>query len=121
MHSIAKAKAETEIVAAEAKAQKIALIAEAEAKAIRIRAKAAQEARKLKGQGDKEYAMQVEASALGGQLAKIELQRDTLQGINKVAYVPQIPGLLGNCEVNVDANDLSFAPARKRPTSPRGG
>jgi len=68
--------------------------AQAEADAIVIKATAEKKALALKGQGEADYAKQVESTNLGRQLAVMQVQADALQGLKQVAYVPHLPGLL---------------------------
>jgi len=68
--------------------------AQADADAVVIKATAEKEALKLKGQGESDYAKQVESTNLGRQLAAMQVQADALKGLKQVAYVPHLPGLL---------------------------
>jgi len=68
--------------------------AQADADAIVIKATADKEALRLKGQGESDYAKQVESTNLGRQLAAMQVQADALKGLKQVAYVPHLPGLI---------------------------
>jgi len=69
--------------------------AQAEADAIVIKATAEKEALRLQGQGESDYAKQVESTSLGRQLATMKVQADALSGLKQVNYVPHLPGLVG--------------------------
>lgn len=57
-------------------------------------AKAEKEALVLKGEGEQAFADSVSSTQLGQQKALLSIQKEALQGLNKVAYVPHLPGLL---------------------------
>ncbi len=70
--------------------------AQAEADALIIRARAEKQATTLKGQGEAEYSRLLEKTALGGHLARMRIQSKAMAGLDQVAYVPHLPGILGN-------------------------
>jgi len=102
------AQTDTTVSLAKAEAEKIRIVTEAKAKAKETMAKAEKAARALRGQGDKDYATLVSSTKLGGELAKMDVQSRLLAGIQKVAYVPQMPALLRNSELtfNVEGKEI---------------
>ena len=77
-----------------AEANRKIAVAKAEADAIIIKAKAEKEATELKGQGDAEYARLIQSTNLGGEIAKMKIQAQSLQGLQQVAYVPHLNPIL---------------------------
>mmetsp|Transcript_41095 Transcript_41095/g.68669 ORF Transcript_41095/g.68669 Transcript_41095/m.68669 type:complete len:451 (+) Transcript_41095:115-1467(+) len=106
--TIAKARATAEAVEISAKADKHAKILahEAAATGILTRAKAEKDARVMHGEADEKYAKMVSATTLGSRLAELSVQKETLKGLGKVAYVPGLPNLLKNSEFIVTPKDL---------------
>jgi len=80
--------------------------AQAEADAIIIKAKADKEATELKGQGEAEYARLLESTKLGTELASMKIQSEALKGLQQIAYVPHLPGLLQSKGVFADSHLL---------------
>jgi regulator of protease activity HflC (stomatin/prohibitin superfamily) len=78
---------------AEAEANALLAVARAEAEALIIGAEAQKQALILQGTGEAERARMLNETPLGAQLASLELQKDTLSGINQVLYVPHIPSM----------------------------
>mmetsp|Transcript_7739 Transcript_7739/g.18941 ORF Transcript_7739/g.18941 Transcript_7739/m.18941 type:complete len:534 (+) Transcript_7739:206-1807(+) len=107
---IASARAEATAIEIRAKAEADALEVMAASKKVEIilTAEAKQRARIMIGEADEKYARMVGSTKAGINLAQLQLQKDTLKGIEKVAYVPQIPSLLsnGNIQVNVESSDI---------------
>lgn len=110
--SLARAGADAQAAEIAARAKKTAIIleAEAEAKAIALKAKAQSEAKKLMARADDNYAKQVGSTKLGSQLATLEVQKQTLTGVQKVAYVPGMPNLLAangaRLNIEMKADDI---------------
>lgn len=100
MQRLKEMEAESAAIEAKATAQANALVtkADAEAKAIVTKAKAESTARELMGAGEKKYADSVGSSKLGAELAKLKVQADMMAGIQKVAYVPGLPNILGKTQ-----------------------
>merc|ERR1712039_1090368 len=92
----ANAGAEKNRIETEAEASKIRANAQADADAVVIAAKAEQQAMVLKGQGQAEFARLLESTALGKDMSVMQLQADTLKGLDQVAYVPHLPQVLGS-------------------------
>lgn len=90
----ANAKASRNRIETTAKCGTIIAKATADADAVRIEAKASKQAMELKGQGEAEYARLLESTKLGNAMSVMQVQADTLKGLNQVAYVPQLPALL---------------------------
>lgn len=78
-------------MAAEADAAATLSIAKAEADAKIIRAEASKKAKVLAGEGESEYSSLLANTALGHELAVLQIQRDCMQGIKQVMYVPHLP------------------------------
>jgi len=91
----ANAAAEKNKIETEAEATRIRSAAQAAADAVVIQAKADKEANVLKGQGQAEFARLLESTALGKDISVMQIQADTLKGLEQVAYVPHLPGMLG--------------------------
>mmetsp|Transcript_1651 Transcript_1651/g.3826 ORF Transcript_1651/g.3826 Transcript_1651/m.3826 type:complete len:581 (+) Transcript_1651:122-1864(+) len=89
-----KAKAEAIEILAKSKKVESVLKAEGEQKTILLTAEARRKARVMMGEADEKYAKMVGSTEVGVSLAQLELQKDALKGIGKVAYVPQLPSLL---------------------------
>jgi len=68
--------------------------AEADAAAIISKAKAQREAKILIGEGEAEYSNMVQKTGLGAELARMQIQAQAIQGLNQIAYVPHLPGIL---------------------------
>lgn len=77
--------------AADADAGALLSVANAEAEAMIIRAKADKQAKILAGEGEAEYAALLNQTALGVELATLQLQKDCMEGVNQVMYVPHLP------------------------------
>jgi len=105
---IATVEAETKArqiqIETQAETSRVRVKAQADADAIIIRAKAEKQALELKGQGEAEYARLLEATELGTQLASMKIQSEALKGLNQIAYVPHLPGLLQKGGVYGDSN-----------------
>lgn len=87
-------KAMQQKIAVEAETDVIKQRAEADAAAIVSKAKAQREAKILIGEGEAEYSSLVQKTGLGAELAKMQIQAQAIQGLNQVAYVPHLPGIL---------------------------
>jgi len=72
----------------------IILKANAEAAAIVTRARAERESKILLGEGEAQYSLLVQQTVLGAELAKMQIQADSVSGLEKIAYVPHLPNLL---------------------------
>ncbi|GAB5373502.1 hypothetical protein AAMO2058_001757500, partial [Amorphochlora amoebiformis] len=112
-----QAKANADAKELSAKADKMSSIerSKAEAEGILLKAAAMRNARIMEGEGDKKYADMVGGSELGGALAKLTVEARALGGLNKVAYVPHLPSLLGGqgstsaaaVQLNLDHKDIT--------------
>merc|ERR1712048_548328 len=80
----------------EAEAEVVRTQANAEAEAIVTKARADKEAKILMGQGEAEYSDLVQKTGLGADLAKLQIQAETLSGLQSIAYVPHLPKMLQN-------------------------
>ena len=78
----------------EATAQIIRAQAEAEAEAVVTKAKAQADAKRLLGQGEADFAASLARTPLGAELAKLRVNKEALQGLAKVVYVPHLPQIL---------------------------
>lgn len=78
---------------AEGEANALLAVARAESEAQIIRAEAEKQSLILKGTGEAERARMLNETPLGAQLASLELQKDTLSGVNQVLYVPHLPSM----------------------------
>ena len=58
----------------------------------------------MKGQGEAEYARLLESTKLGNEISVMQVQADTLKGLNQVAYVPQLPQLLTSANGGIFGN-----------------
>ena len=92
----AQAEADAMIIKAKASRQVKSQQSQADADAILIKARAEKEATELKGQGEAEYSRLLEQTTLGKELAAMRIQADALSGLQQVAYVPHLNGLLSN-------------------------
>mmetsp|Transcript_22793 Transcript_22793/g.40351 ORF Transcript_22793/g.40351 Transcript_22793/m.40351 type:complete len:473 (+) Transcript_22793:3-1421(+) len=107
-----QSKARAEEVEIMAKSRKAAIVLEAQATAqkILLEAEAERKAKILRGEADKKYADMISTNEVGSRLATLEIQKDTLKGIEKVAFVPGLPSLLssgaGALNIDVNAKDL---------------
>mmetsp|Transcript_15462 Transcript_15462/g.23360 ORF Transcript_15462/g.23360 Transcript_15462/m.23360 type:complete len:434 (-) Transcript_15462:91-1392(-) len=101
-----QAEADAKALQTMAQAKKIAKILDAEAtgRATNIKAEAEKKARMLQGDADKDYAKKLGETKLGTTLATLEVQKQSLKGLNKVAYVPHLPSLLsqGKLDYTID-------------------
>jgi len=104
---IATVEAETKArqlqIQTQAETGRVRITAQADADAIIIRAKADKQALELKGQGEAEYARLLESTKLGTELASMKIQSEALKGLNQIAYVPHLPGLLQKGGVFADS------------------
>jgi len=87
-------KAMQQKIAVEAETDVIRQRAEADAAAIVSKAKAQREAKILIGEGEAEYSNMVQKTGLGAELAKMQIQAEAIKGLNQIAYVPHLPGIL---------------------------
>jgi len=98
---------ETEIIKVEAnnKAEEMRIRVEADAFAIRTKsqaeadaviqnAKAEKEANILRGEGEKQYAVDVRESGLGAELAKLHIHAKAIGTQNQIVYVPHLPSMM---------------------------
>merc|ERR1719397_1523826 len=81
-------------IAVEAETDVIRQRAEADAAAIVSKARAQREAKILIGEGEAEYSNLVQKTGLGAELARMQIQAQAIQGLNQIAYVPHLPGIL---------------------------
>mmetsp|Transcript_13046 Transcript_13046/g.21720 ORF Transcript_13046/g.21720 Transcript_13046/m.21720 type:complete len:87 (+) Transcript_13046:1578-1838(+) len=83
-------------------------MAEGKQSTILLEAEAKRKARVMMGEADEKYAKMVGSTQAGLSLAQMEIQKDSLKGLGKVAYVPHLPKLLDDMalQVNVNSTDL---------------
>ena len=96
---IATVKAETSArkmkINSDAEAQQTRIRSQAKADAIIIEAEANKRAKELQGQGESEYSRLLESTKLGVSLATMKIQAEAISGLKQIAYVPHLPGVLG--------------------------
>jgi len=102
-------KAMQQKIAVEAETNVIRQRAEADAAAIVSKAKAQREAKILIGEGEAKYSNLVQKTGLGAELAKMQIQAQAIKGLNQIAYVPHLPGILGKLGQNGAGLQLSSA------------
>ena len=86
-----------------AEAQRITTNAEAKARAIIITAEAEKTATELKGKGEAEYARLLESTKLGKEMATMNIQKEAIQNVSQIAYVPHLPGVLNKKGIFMDS------------------
>jgi len=104
-------KAMQQKIAVEAETDVIRQRAEADAAAIVSKARAQREAKILIGEGEAEYSNLVQQTALGPELAKMQIQAEAIKGLNQIAYVPHLPSILnklgqGGVGMQLDSSTL---------------
>jgi len=78
----------------EADAFAITTKAKAEADAVIQSARANKQANILRGEGERQYAEDVNNSGLGAELAKLEIHAKAMQTANQIVYVPHLPSMM---------------------------
>jgi len=104
-------------IAVEAETDVIRQRAEADASAIVSKAKAQREAKILIGEGEAEYSNLVQKTGLGAELAKMQIQAEAIKGLNQIAYVPHLPGILNKLGQNgagIQLSTSALMPLNKR-------
>jgi len=104
-------------IAVEAETDVIRQRAEADASAIVSKAKAQREAKILIGEGEAEYSNLVQKTGLGAELAKMQIQAEAIKGLNQIAYVPHLPGILNKLGQNgagIQLSSSALMPLNKR-------
>jgi len=74
--------------------QAIRTVAKAQADAVIIKAKAEKNAMQLRGEGEDQYSQLLSQTELGQKMSLMEIQKQALQGLSQVCYIPQIDRVL---------------------------